>query len=197
MWWNSWRITCRSIFDLLGTCCQCWNLNIYFPNQNFHKFPSGTTWQMWSQTRTLSYIFVLAPGSSHCTNSHIRMWYGAPISRRRIYIILILRDVLSDRALQADFCELMEKKLESMIFPVKIQWFLVRKHCTNSLGWTSIKYPSRTYPPALRKQLLLPQNHPSVQKDMAKRKLQRLRCAKKFLGIKILINIPCQHVATN
>lgn len=78
--------------------------------------------------RPVAYLtFVLAPGSGHCACSRIRMWFGAPISRRRIYIALIMQDVLSDCALRNDFHELMEKKLESMNLPVKIQWFLVMK----------------------------------------------------------------------
>ena len=60
-----------------------------------------------------------------------RSKFGAPISRRRIYIVLIRKDVLSDEVLHAmaasqsddPFTDIVEKRVRSMTIPCKYNWW--------------------------------------------------------------------------
>lgn len=50
--------------------------------------------------------------------------YGAPISRRRVYLLMIRRDVMTDEVLNQDFVAYISKKLDDMKVSAKCGWFL-------------------------------------------------------------------------
>ena len=57
---------------------------------------------------------------------NVRQDFGAPMTRRRIYIILIKEDVLHDEAAGMDFHTYIKNKLEEMHLPkANMKWFLV------------------------------------------------------------------------
>lgn len=54
-----------------------------------------------------------------------RPTYGAPISRRRIYALLIQESAMTDEALGVDFFDYVQKKLKSMhIRKTTVAWML-------------------------------------------------------------------------
>ena len=54
-----------------------------------------------------------------------RTAYGAPLSRRRLYLLLIQEAALTDEASQMDFMEFIHKKLKAMhLHPTTTKWFL-------------------------------------------------------------------------
>ncbi|CAL1158288.1 unnamed protein product [Cladocopium goreaui] len=78
--------------------------------------------------------------------------YGAPISRRRIYLLMIQESVMTEEAAQQDLSDYIEAKLKAMHFKSsKVRWI----------------------------DLLLPKQHSAIQKDMKKRSLLRKRAARK------------------
>ena len=114
---------------------------------------------------------------------HIRLSYGAPISRRRVYLLMIKESVMTDEALAADFAEFIKGKLQSMHHRCNnLYWLLV----TPPFGyaqfqvWLSCFSQIRPYllePFCPRKDLLLPNDHPDVQKDMRKRQKRRIEAS--------------------
>ena len=159
---------------------------------------------MWLWTRNFDalvqlrwYQMVMTQVSHPC--AQVRTSFGAPISRRRIYMVLIQRDVLCDDALR-DFAAFIMNKLDAMNLPVKTQWHLATMELPqNIIPWGSLRCLTPNSPPgtwycalrfslvstkpaSFRKDLLLPNNCGAVQKDMAKRASARMRNSCKFLG---------------
>ena len=58
-------------------------------------------------------------------NQHVfpRRQYGAPISRKRLYLIMVRKDVMIDAA-KEDFSAFIKKKLDGMKVMTKHGWFL-------------------------------------------------------------------------
>ena len=114
----------------------------------------------------------------------IRLSYGAPISRRRIYLLMIKESALTDEALAADFTEFIKGKLESMHHPSNnLQWLLVTPPFTYAQFQILLVCFAQIRPYLLkffcpRKDLLLPNDHPAVQKDMRKRQKRRIEVSK-------------------
>ena len=53
----------------------------------------------------------------------LRRQYGAPISRKRLYLIMVLKDVMIDAA-KGDFSAFIKNKLDDMKVETKYGWFL-------------------------------------------------------------------------
>lgn len=58
----------------------------------------------------------------------LRNKYGAPISRKRLYPIMIRKDVLTDEVKNNNFGDFVKKKLDHMKVECKIGWFLIWKN---------------------------------------------------------------------
>ena len=61
----------------------------------------------------------------------LRTAYGAPISRKRIYLLMIREDMLNDEVQNTDdqgFEDYLRKKLDDMKAPKKTGWFLSLMH---------------------------------------------------------------------
>lgn len=54
-----------------------------------------------------------------------RRWYGAPISRKRLYIMMIRKDVMTDEAKAVDFGTFIKNKLDGMKVHKKVKWHLI------------------------------------------------------------------------
>lgn len=55
----------------------------------------------------------------------LRRKYGAPISRRRIFLFMVREDVLRDEVKEADFTRYISSKLDDMKVEPKIGWLLI------------------------------------------------------------------------
>lgn len=56
--------------------------------------------------------------------SGLRRRYGAPISRKRIFLIMVRGDCLSDECKSQDFGDFIQCKLDAMKVPAKTTWNL-------------------------------------------------------------------------
>jgi hypothetical protein len=56
----------------------------------------------------------------------LRTNYGAPISRRRLYLLMVEESAMTDEALRMDFSDFIQQKLKAMhLGPCKVQWLLI------------------------------------------------------------------------
>ena len=69
---------------------------------------------------------------------NLRKAFGAPLSRQRVYIVLIREDALSDEAFNMDLLTFIKNKLDAMHISQKIPWLLIFK--TDSFSFS--RYPS-------------------------------------------------------
>jgi hypothetical protein len=62
--------------------------------------------------------------SNHGVKPNPRRRYGAPISRKRLYLVMIENSVMREEVKQQDFTDYIKKKLDEMKIPTKICWSL-------------------------------------------------------------------------
>ena len=55
----------------------------------------------------------------------LRNRYGSPISRQRVYLIMVRRDVMSDEVKNQEFQTYIKEKLDAMKVDPKCGWFLI------------------------------------------------------------------------
>ena len=56
----------------------------------------------------------------------LRTNYGASISRRRLYLLMVEESAMTDEALRMDFSDFIQQKLKAMYLgPCKVQWLLI------------------------------------------------------------------------
>ena len=121
----------------------------------------------------------------------LRNHYGAPLSRRRLYIFLIREDVMTAESLAENFDAVLRDKLTVLLrafadMEMKVEWFLdwliipfnlcIKLHLivVSNLGESPAQAP--------RKNLLLPAAHRAVVRDKEARIEARKRNSCKLLG---------------
>lgn len=60
-----------------------------------------------------------------CICVRLRRKYGAPISRKRLFLLMIQKDVLRDDVSPQDLPSYVQKKLDDMKVSTTVGWFLV------------------------------------------------------------------------
>lgn len=88
----------------------------------------GMRWCMWFSIRDSMATVCLTCVATVCKMSLpwvcLRSRYGAPINRRRVYLIMIRMDMLTDEVKNQDFPTWVKKKLDDMKVKTKVGWFL-------------------------------------------------------------------------
>ena len=106
--------------------------------------------------------------------------YGSPLQRRRIFILLVRMDVISQEALGGkSFKKHVIAKLAAQCRPVTTRWYLAYLKVILGVLLYDMLFEIRPYP---RQDLLLAKNHKAVKRDFFLKKAARERNAEKLLG---------------
>ncbi|CAL1160763.1 unnamed protein product [Cladocopium goreaui] len=98
--------------------------------------------------KVATFIMVNCPGYRMVYVALNPRRYGAPISRKRIFLIMVREDCLASDVQNYDFGDFIQGKLDGMKLPA------------SKVGWND---------------LLLPSEHPAVRADVSKRNQRRLK----------------------
>ena len=110
----------------------------------------------------------------------VRTMFGSPLQRRRILIILVRMDVISQEALAGkSFKKHMITKLAAQCRPVTTSWYLAYLRVILGVLLHDMLFDIRPYP---RQDLLLAKNHKAVKRDVFLKKAARQRNGEKLLG---------------
>ena len=132
-WWILSRGTCHGTLPSQSIAKYDRRVKDVIPKMSsYFQFPLGTECCMWPWTRHLSAKTLLASRASYSIQIFVltspmkqRTGYGAPLSRRRLYLLLIQEAALTDEASQMDFMDFIHKKLKAMhLHPTTTKWFL-------------------------------------------------------------------------
>lgn len=128
-----------------------------------------------------------------CICVRLRRKYGAPISRKRLFLLMIQKDVLRDDVSPQDLPSYVQKKLDDMKVSTTVGWFLVSNSWTKICTWILLSQSVVSLVPliptstpavqTLRTDLMLPADHPAVQRDTSRRRRARIANAAKWLGL--------------
>ena len=140
----------------------------------------GMTCSTWYSTRSSSADCTIQGfrALSELLPLDLRTKYGAPISRRRIYLIMIQKTVMNETAKSQGLCDFIKSRLDEMKVNARCGWTLV-------LVKSIVEDYRLCYNPTTkhtRNDLLLSLNHPAVVRDMEKRWQRRLKIGAQFLG---------------
>ena len=122
-----------------------------------------------------------------CFAFGLRTFFGAPLSRRRIFILMIRCDCLRDLGMSLD--DYMLTALSAMKRPVTDSWSLVRVmyYSTYNIyqllfGISCYFISGLTLP---RQELLLPSDYWAVKEDCRRRERARILASEKYLGLSL------------
>ena len=106
---------------------------------------------------------------------------------------MIRQDVLRDDISSEELPSYVQKKLDDMKVPTTVGWFLVSNSWTKTCTWILLSQSVVSLVPliptstpavqTLRTDLMLPDDHPAVQRDTWKRRSARIANAAKWLGL--------------
>lgn len=116
--------------------------------------------------------------------SVLRTFFGAPLSRRRIFLVMIRKDCLRDLGMSLD--DYIVEKLRGMNQPIQHTWSLGQYtqdwllHVLNGFDQNSLFFVIFS---CIRQELLLPSDHPAVKKDCRAKEGKRVNNSSKWLGV--------------
>lgn len=105
--------------------------------------------------------------------------HGSPISRERIYIVLIKKELMLQHV-KGKLQRFGEQVKQSLHSKCTITWYLVPYDAQRVFSFTCWRSQSFFF---LRQDLLLPRDHPDVQDDIQERKRNQMRRFARRLGL--------------
>lgn len=101
---------------------------VTFPSLHLFYYHSGMRSRGWSSIRNLPALQTSLHLCSQLTCiKYMSMWvlrirFGAPISRRRIYIFLIRKELMTEEAMSQDIGEFLQNQLKKMHHKADCSW---------------------------------------------------------------------------